>query len=303
VRKRGYTVVVMPPRPARTIGLHVPPRLMLVAALLTALLVVGACAAIYRAVTLQEAQSAERRLQTDTLRQRVRIQQARDALARYKEQLHQVRELDRELRLISNLDVNRPAPSVYGVGGPGDPPAAVPGRRSARGRRARLVMLDKEVAQLQQVARYEDASLSRLETHLDDEHDLIEHTPYRWPVHGFISSGFGPRTDPFTGGTEFHEGLDIVVPKGTDVQAPADGIVTFAGRDPTLGNMLVLDHGYGVITRYGHLSAFLVHAGRHVRRGDAIARVGSTGRSTGPHLHYEIRINDVAINPLKILLK
>ena len=111
------------------------------------------------------------------------------------------------------------------------------------------------------------------------------------------------RTDPFTGLRRLHEGVDIVTRRGTAVTAPAEGIVTYAGHDPTLGEMAVLDHGYGVITRYGHNEAVLVREGQRVSRGDPIALVGSSGKSTGPHLHYEIRINDLAVNPSKYILE
>jgi murein DD-endopeptidase MepM/ murein hydrolase activator NlpD len=152
------------------------------------------------------------------------------------------------------------------------------------------------------MVRYQEESFNSLKAYLADKQDLIQRTPYRWPVRGFLSSTFGPRTDPFTGNSRLHEGIDIVAPKGTPVKAPADGIITYAGLDPSLGTMLVLDHGYGVITRYGHLNANLVREGQRVKRGDSIATVGSSGRSTGPHLHYEIRINDVSINPLKLII-
>ncbi len=125
--------------------------------------------------------------------------------------------------------------------------------------------------------------------------------PALWPVEGPVTGGFGERTDPFNGEGAFHTGVDISSNYGHPVIAPADGVVTFANTESGYGNLLVLDHGYGISTRYGHLSAFAVAPGQMVHRGEVIAYVGLTGRSTGPHLHYEVRINGVAVNPYKYL--
>jgi murein DD-endopeptidase MepM/ murein hydrolase activator NlpD len=130
---------------------------------------------------------------------------------------------------------------------------------------------------------------------------LAAATPSIWPVVGWLSSPFGNRRDPFTGGADFHPGLDISADYGVPVHAPADGVVTSAEANGTYGNLVVVDHGYGITTRYGHLSRFRVSHGVHVRRGDVIGYVGSTGRSTSSHLHYEILLNGQLTNPLKLL--
>jgi murein DD-endopeptidase MepM/ murein hydrolase activator NlpD len=130
---------------------------------------------------------------------------------------------------------------------------------------------------------------------------LAAATPSIWPVVGWLSSPFGSRRDPFTGGADFHPGLDISADYGVPVHAPADGVVTSAEASGAYGNLVVVDHGYGITTRYGHLSRFGVSPGVHVRRGDVIGYVGSTGRSTSAHLHYEILLNGQLTNPLKLL--
>ncbi len=114
---------------------------------------------------------------------------------------------------------------------------------------------------------------------------------------GWISSPFGERIDPFTGGDEFHEGIDFAAPMGTRIHAVAAGVVTWAGPRDGYGNMVQIDHGYGYATRYGHAEEVLVHVGETVKRGDVIALVGSTGRSTGPHVHFEVLKNGHEINP------
>ncbi|MBV9840840.1 MAG: M23 family metallopeptidase [Sphingomonadaceae bacterium] len=126
--------------------------------------------------------------------------------------------------------------------------------------------------------------------------------PSAQPVSRFIlTSFFGVRADPFEGSARMHAGLDMAAPAGTPVYATADGVVAHAGPSNGYGNLVEIDHGRGVHTRYGHLSAVLVAENSRVHRGDLIGRVGSTGRSTGPHLHYEVRLDDRAINPLPFL--
>ena len=125
--------------------------------------------------------------------------------------------------------------------------------------------------------------------------------PDLWPVEGQVTGTFGERTDPFNGEGAFHSGVDIATTYGQPVIAPADGVVEFADFLGGYGRAVMIDHGRGVTTRYGHLANFAVVPGQHVRRGDTIGYVGLSGRSTGPHLHYEVRINDTPVNPHKYL--
>jgi len=125
--------------------------------------------------------------------------------------------------------------------------------------------------------------------------------PSLWPVQGRLTSSFGERVDPFNGEGAFHSGIDISVPYGTPVHATADGVVTFAEFESGYGRLINVDHGHGLATRYGHLSGFAVTAGQHVSRGQVIGYVGTTGRVTSPHLHYEVRIQNVPVNPHKYL--
>jgi murein DD-endopeptidase MepM/ murein hydrolase activator NlpD len=130
---------------------------------------------------------------------------------------------------------------------------------------------------------------------------LASATPSIWPVPGWLSSPYGNRRDPFTGGADFHPGLDISADYGQPVKATADGTIVVAERSGSYGNLVEIDHGYGIVTRYGHLSRFGAVAGQQVHRGDVIGYVGSTGRSTSAHLHYEILLNGKLTNPLKLL--
>ena len=125
--------------------------------------------------------------------------------------------------------------------------------------------------------------------------------PNLWPVEGQVTGSFGERIDPFNGEGAFHSGVDISANVGSAVIAPADGMVTFADFLGGYGRAVMIDHGHGISTRYGHLASFAVAAGQRIHRGDTIGYVGLSGRSTGPHLHYEVRINDTPVNPYKFL--
>jgi murein DD-endopeptidase MepM/ murein hydrolase activator NlpD len=150
-----------------------------------------------------------------------------------------------------------------------------------------------------------ESKMNRLEKDLHDYEAVMGdgYSPSVWPVEGRLESGFGGRRNPFGGGSyEFHSGQDIDAPWGAPVIAGASGKVTFVGWQNGYGQLVVIDHGAGLTTRYGHLSAIAASVGQMIGRGEFLGRVGSTGRSTGPHLHYEVRINDQPVNPLQYLL-
>src|SRR5262249_40025834 len=143
--------------------------------------------------------------------------------------------------------------------------------------------------------------LNSMKSGVERQHALASATPSIWPVAGWLSSSYGKRVDPFGGGEDFHPGLDISADYGLPVHATADGVGASAAASGNYGNMITLEHGFGIVTRYGHLSRFAVVAGQKVQRGDVIGYVGSTGRSTSPHLHYETLVGGKLTNPLKFL--
>lgn len=150
--------------------------------------------------------------------------------------------------------------------------------------------------------------LQGLESRLHDVRNDVEKrnalaaaTPSIWPVHGWLSSRMGYRRDPVTGDSDYHAGLDIAGDRGQPVRSTAAGRVSFAGYQGAYGNLVIVDHGFGLESKYGHLSSYAVRNGQHVKRGDIIGRLGSTGRSTGNHLHYEVLANGRLLNPLQLL--
>lgn len=149
----------------------------------------------------------------------------------------------------------------------------------------------------------EEENFADLQEHIQDNVAILRATPSLIPARGWISSEFGYRLNPFSGKRTFHAGIDVANFTGTPVYSPADGIVTFAGPRGGYGNVVQISHGYGIITRYGHNSRINVKNGQRVRRGEKISEIGSTGRSTAPHLHYEVVLNNKPVNPRLFILE
>jgi murein DD-endopeptidase MepM/ murein hydrolase activator NlpD len=152
-----------------------------------------------------------------------------------------------------------------------------------------------------QAMKIED-SLKSVEKYVNQQNLQLAATPAIWPTRGFISGVFGNRVHPFTGRYEFHNAVDIATQLGNKVIAPADGVVLVAETRDYYGKMIIIDHGFGYVTRYGHLSGYNVREGQRVKRYDVIGYVGTTGRSNGPHLHYELRYYDKPMNPMDFIL-
>ncbi len=148
-----------------------------------------------------------------------------------------------------------------------------------------------------------EEKLAELTAYVRDQKFMLSHIPSIRPTHGWITSGFGVRVHPFTHTQQFHEGLDIANAVGTPIIAPADGVVTFVGEKDGYGKTLIIDHQFGIQTLYGHLSEFWVSIGDTVKRGQKIAAMGNTGRSTGPHLHYEVRVHGIPRNPMYYIVE
>jgi murein DD-endopeptidase MepM/ murein hydrolase activator NlpD len=161
-----------------------------------------------------------------------------------------------------------------------------------------VVRIDKAVHETQ----LKEQSVIDLWESLSERQSLINATPNIKPARGWLTSRFGYRVSPFSGKAAMHAGLDIAAAPGSPVYAPADGVVSFAGYDEGYGKLVSIDHGYGVTTRFGHTSQIYVQVGQKVSKWDVIAAVGNTGRSTGPHLHYEVRINGTPVDPINFIL-
>jgi len=213
-----------------------------------------------------------------------------------------MREFDRRLRLLANLEGSEESTSrFFGVGGP-SPEDIRETLLLQRNEEELMKQMRQDLERLDEEASAEGNSLRELEGLLQNKRAQLIHTPSIWPTRGWFTSGFGYRISPFTGLRQMHAGIDISNRVGTPIVAPADGLVTNIGREWGFGKILVISHGFGFTTRYGHLERIEVKIGQKVKRGQKVAEMGSTGRSTGPHLHYEVKLNGVPVNPMKYVL-
>lgn len=264
-------------------------------------------------------------LRVETLDQREQIELFKNRMTQVDDQLTRVSDLERKVRIIANL------PGAAGIGGEDvaelEPqtaegvaiPVGVPidstsvpgelhqgqgggtplefGRPGSSGE-TDFSRLDEMAIDLTGGADERAVSLESLLGQLETKREKLVSMPSIWPAKGWLTSRFGPRISPFTGRRQNHSGIDIAAASGTSVYAPARGRVTFAGRKGPLGNSLVIDHGFGVKTIYGHNKELHVSVGDTVERGQEVAAIGSTGRSTGPHLHYVVEVDGKNRDPL-----
>ncbi len=163
--------------------------------------------------------------------------------------------------------------------------------------------LDKAFESVLQHAMTVELDVQALSSAILDQKDYLASMPTLKPTTGWYTSGFSVRASPFTGKMIMHEGLDIANQLGSAIVAPGTGVVTYAGPRPGYGNLVTIDHGYGIQTQFGHISKFFVHSGQKVKRGTKIAAVGNTGRSTGPHVHYEVRVKGIPVDPQFYILE
>jgi murein DD-endopeptidase MepM/ murein hydrolase activator NlpD len=190
---------------------------------------------------------------------------------------------------------------MFGIGGslPDDLDASLP---LTKKHNALVREMHEQLEHLKMASDMQMNSFQELIVSLESQKSLLAATPSIRPSVGWISSVFGFRTSPFTGQREFHKGLDIAARTGTPIIAPASGMVTFVGKKGSYGLVAVINHGHGVVTRYGHLKNCMVKSGDRVKRGDKIALIGNSGRTTGPHLHYEVNVNGIPVNPQQYIL-
>ena len=263
-----------------------------------ALLVVGLLT-ITHYFTLLSASSENRTLKEENAQLKSQVLLVQEKVAHVQATLDRVERFDAKLRsAVTHLQDPERNLAIGPVGAPdAAPPAAAPAARE------NPAALPGRIASLDGEAHRQEASLRELTEYFEDQKSMLASTPSIWPTQGWVTSDFGARLDPYSADRSMHQGLDISTPHGQPVLTPSDGTVVFNGTEGGYGKVLVIDHGYGVKTRYGHLSETFVRLGERVARGQKVAAVGNTGRSTGPHLHYEVRVNGIPENPRKFILE
>lgn len=252
---------------------------------------------IYDYASIKRDRAELARLRTQTKEQSRQLQDMGMKIDQFADRLEALRQYDKQIRVLAH-ETNLSKKMPLGVGG------------SEEVRMKDLLDKDHEqiiagmrrnIEKLHEEANERERSFTELLEYLGQQKAVLASTPSLWPVKGWVTSEFGMRRSPFRSGMEFHKGLDISTRFGKEVVAPADGLVIGSGYGPQDGNYVKIDHGHGFTTVYLHLSRMTVKQGTRVNRGDVIGYVGDTGRSTGPHLHYAVLVNNVEVNPRKYL--
>jgi murein DD-endopeptidase MepM/ murein hydrolase activator NlpD len=297
VGERSYTLMVIPSAHSRVRKIVVRERFLKgvvagagIFALLLALVLIDYARSRGRVAELAQ-------LRAEAAAQRVKAEQVAQGLVDLENGMSRLRKFEARLRTAFDLDRDYyNQETLLGIGGGETSLADMVSGLDVR--QADLAaQVDRDLERMKSRIEAQEEGFSELVSFLEDRRSLLASTPSIMPVRGWVTSGFRRRNDPFTQNMVWHRGLDISTAMGTPVLAPADGVVTYVGRKVDFGNIVSLDHGYGYVTRYGHNSRILVRSGQQVRRGQVIALVGSTGKSTGPHLHYEVVRNGVPVNP------
>ncbi|MBF0475845.1 MAG: M23 family metallopeptidase [Deltaproteobacteria bacterium] len=240
------------------------------------------------------------RLSDENARQKKELAELTQKVSNFSQQLLQLKEFNQQIRTTATQVKKDQRPA----GGQGGSDANVFASNYPLIQQHELLIrkLNKDLDSFQLEAALEKQTQDELQRFLLKQKSVLASTPSIWPTRGWVSSGFGYRRSPFTGAVEFHHGLDIVNDRGSSVVATADGVITSVRHEGSFGLLMTVNHGYGLTTRYAHLSASLKEPGDKVARGEKIAQVGSTGRSTGPHLHYEVIINGIPVNPDRYIM-
>jgi len=293
--KRFYTFILVPHAEAKFRKIHLSKRTAVLAASFLGLMVIVAGVLTFHYVRFYGEMRELRRLRIVNAELRRQNLDYEVSVEHLNNRVTSLQDFVKKLSVMAGLNTELPGESEGGMGGFGDEdPTSSPS------------VYDEVKNSLQQMA----GDLTALEEkgqvleRFYEEHSLmLASTPSIWPARGYLSSSYGLRKDPFTGDREFHFGIDVSTPVGRPVVAPADGVVLYASKRGSYGNVIVIDHKFGMMTRYAHLSSFNVRAGQRVKRGEVVGLVGSTGRSNGPHLHYEVWVSNRPTHPLNYILE
>ncbi|HTU01970.1 MAG TPA: M23 family metallopeptidase [Candidatus Sulfotelmatobacter sp.] len=293
--KRFYTVLVLPDATSSTQKFHINRSALTVVSSLLAVAILAFAFFLYQYVQMNV-----RLLELKRLRQEASERNVFAAkVSQLEAELAKMRELDRSLREVAGLDKG----AVPAAQGGADGTSGVAMLDAVQQRTGRLAdWVNQDLATLGRDLVSQEQSFKELKVYLEEKRSALASTPTIAPVQGLVTAGFGYRRSPFTGNREVHEGIDIAAPYGTPVVATADGVVSFAGPLASYGHVVFINHGHGFATFYAHNSRYAVKEGQAVRRGQIISYVGNSGRTTGPHVHYEVHVNGAIVNPLKYIV-
>lgn len=243
-------------------------------------------------------------LRRETRLQKVQIEKFSHQVRNFEDEMSRLERFEKKLKVITAFDgSSKNIEKKWGVGGPYGLTSHSFVTSLQKQSRSLVEGLSGDLDSLANQAKIKQVSFQEMDEYFKSQKSLLSATPSIWPTRGWVTSGFGYRKSPFTGLRERHDGWDIAARVGSKIRSPGDGVVVLMGRQNGYGNVLEIDHGYGLMTRFAHNTKNLVNVGDKVRRGDVVALVGSTGRSTGPHVHYEVILNGVPVDPRNYILE
>jgi len=251
---------------------------------------------ITRDVDYQAAREAQEKFDQNMKAVQAELQNNREALSR-------MAQLDSQFRKLLKLGDRKKVFELNGMGGPTQEDSTEFTRFLREKDEHVFAKVSNDLKATNKMAAQQEASFKEISVFLDKQRSILGATPSLWPVKGWITSGYGKRASPLTGEPGRHMGVDIANEINTPIRATADGLVTYAGWQSGYGRVIVVEHGYGYSTRYGHCARVEVKVGDEVKRGKILGYVGSTGRSTGSHVHYEVRLHGLPVDPEKYLPK
>jgi len=244
------------------------------------------------------------KIQKESNIRKIQVEKFSDQVKNFETEMARLERFEKKLRVITALEKSpKSVEKNWGVGGPYGLGTSSFKTAIDRGAASMIERLSNGLDHLDKQAKIQSISFQELDNFFKNQKSLLSSTPSIWPTRGWVTSGFGFRKSPFTGLREKHEGWDIAARSGSPVRATADGEVVVEGREYGYGKMVEINHGYGVVTRYGHNSKHFVKVGDYVKRGQVISLVGNTGRSTGPHLHYEVLLHGIPVSPKNYILE
>jgi murein DD-endopeptidase MepM/ murein hydrolase activator NlpD len=255
---------------------------------------------IYDYASIKRDKAELARLRVETVEQSQQLQELALKIDEFADRIEEFNQFDKKLRIVANYQISNDKKMLLGIGGAGNNQTKIKDLLDQD--QVKLVSgMRKNISQLNENANVMEKSFTELLKFLREQKSLLAATPSIWPVKGWVTSGFGPRRSPFASGVEFHGGMDIATRMGKEVISPADGFVVEVTTQAADGNIIRVDHGHGIMTTYSHLSKFAIKQGSRVKRGDVLGYVGTSGRSTGYHLHYAVYVNKIAVNPRRYL--
>jgi len=301
VATRKTTIVFLPEGNKRVRQIRIPRCLLPIASVLCLLFLIstGLLVADYRSAKSRIPYLA--RLKKENELQRTQLIVLTQKIDQISKKLIELKKFDQKLKTMVNYDMGKENVKGPGIGG-SDPSLTDPDVAMEKAHKKLIRLMHQSLEDIEEEISIQKSEKNELYDFFDQQRSMLAHTPSIWPTKGWVSSRFGYRISPFTGKREFHRGLDISTRKTAPIIAPGDGVVSSVRWDHGYGKVLTINHNYGIKTVYAHLDKVLVKKGRRVKRGQTIALVGETGRTTGPHLHYEVHLNGVPVNPLRYIL-